>query len=134
MTSLFITDIYCWFYYYCRHNYLNGIHHHSDIWKPDIYFIKHGTFKVWLLSMQKNYVKKEVKWSEAHGHNEWLHECWDYSCFMSLAQCHYYFSIHESTIFFLLYPTYYFARQWKGTNSRWSIKTFLMDLIVGRWE
>ena len=29
-----------------RHNFLNGIHHHGDIWKPDIYFIKHGTFKV----------------------------------------------------------------------------------------
>ena len=29
-----------------RHSYLNGIHHHGDIWKPDIYFIKHGTFKV----------------------------------------------------------------------------------------
>jgi len=28
-----------------RHAFLNGIHHHSDIWKPDIYFIKHGTFK-----------------------------------------------------------------------------------------
>ena len=28
-----------------RHNFLNGIHHHADIWKPDIYFIKHGTFK-----------------------------------------------------------------------------------------
>lgn len=28
-----------------RHLYLNGIHHHADIWKPDIYFIKHGTFK-----------------------------------------------------------------------------------------
>jgi len=28
-----------------RHSYLNGIHHHGDIWKPDIYFIKHGTFK-----------------------------------------------------------------------------------------
>ena len=31
-----------------RHNFLNGIHHHADIWKPDIYFIKHGTFKVWI--------------------------------------------------------------------------------------
>ena len=29
-----------------RHAFLNGIHHHGDIWKPDIYFIKHGTFKV----------------------------------------------------------------------------------------
>ena len=29
-----------------RHSFLNGIHHHADIWKPDIYFIKHGTFKV----------------------------------------------------------------------------------------
>ena len=29
-----------------RYAYLNGIHHHADIWKPDIYFIKHGTFKV----------------------------------------------------------------------------------------
>jgi len=28
-----------------RHAFLNGIHHHGDIWKPDIYFIKHGTFK-----------------------------------------------------------------------------------------
>lgn len=28
-----------------RYAYLNGIHHHADIWKPDIYFIKHGTFK-----------------------------------------------------------------------------------------
>jgi len=28
-----------------RFPYLNAIHHHSDIWKPDIYFIKHGTFK-----------------------------------------------------------------------------------------
>jgi len=28
-----------------RYEYLNGIHHHADIWKPDIYFIKHGTFK-----------------------------------------------------------------------------------------
>jgi len=28
-----------------RYSYLNGIHHHADIWKPDIYFIKHGTFK-----------------------------------------------------------------------------------------
>jgi len=25
--------------------FLNALHHHGDIWKPDIYFIKHGTFK-----------------------------------------------------------------------------------------
>jgi len=25
--------------------FLNGLHHHGYIWKPDIYFIKHGTFK-----------------------------------------------------------------------------------------
>lgn len=25
--------------------FLNALHHHSDIWKPDIFFIKHGTFK-----------------------------------------------------------------------------------------
>jgi len=28
-----------------RFPFLNAIHHHNDIWKPDIYFIKHGTFK-----------------------------------------------------------------------------------------
>jgi cation transporter family protein len=28
-----------------RNTFLNGLHHHTDIWKPDIYFIKHGTFK-----------------------------------------------------------------------------------------
>jgi len=28
---------------------LNALHHHGDIWKPDIYFIKHGTFKEGLL-------------------------------------------------------------------------------------
>jgi len=28
-----------------RYSYLNGIHHHADLWKPDVYFIKHGTFK-----------------------------------------------------------------------------------------
>jgi len=27
------------------YSFLNGLHHHKDIWKPDIYFIKHGTFK-----------------------------------------------------------------------------------------
>eukprot|EP00088_Acartia_fossae_P002321 TRINITY_DN10934_c0_g1_i1.p1 TRINITY_DN10934_c0_g1~~TRINITY_DN10934_c0_g1_i1.p1 ORF type:complete len:504 (+),score=68.70 TRINITY_DN10934_c0_g1_i1:62-1573(+) len=27
------------------YSFLNGLHHHGDIWKPDIYFIKHGTFK-----------------------------------------------------------------------------------------
>ena len=29
-----------------RYPTLNALHHHGDIWKPDIYFIKHGTFKV----------------------------------------------------------------------------------------
>jgi cation transporter family protein len=28
-----------------RYAYLNAIHHHTEIWKPDVYFIKHGTFK-----------------------------------------------------------------------------------------
>jgi len=28
-----------------RYPFLNAIHHNNDIWKPDIYFIKHGTFK-----------------------------------------------------------------------------------------
>jgi len=27
------------------YSFLNALHHHGDIWKPDIYFIKHGTFK-----------------------------------------------------------------------------------------
>lgn len=34
------------FYSMIRYSYLNALHHHSDVWKPDIYFIKHGTFKV----------------------------------------------------------------------------------------
>ena len=29
-----------------RFPFLNALYHHDDIWKPDIYFIKHGTFKV----------------------------------------------------------------------------------------
>jgi len=28
-----------------RVSFLNALHHHNDIWKPDIFFIKHGTFK-----------------------------------------------------------------------------------------
>ncbi|XP_023313241.1 glutamate-gated chloride channel [Anoplophora glabripennis] len=28
-----------------QYNYLNAIHHHSDIWLPDTYFIMHGDFK-----------------------------------------------------------------------------------------
>jgi len=32
-----------------RYPTLNALHHHGDIWKPDIYFIKHGTFKEGLL-------------------------------------------------------------------------------------
>jgi len=32
-----------------RYSYLNALHHHSDVWKPDIYFIKHGTFKEGLM-------------------------------------------------------------------------------------
>lgn len=28
-----------------RHSFLNALHHHGDIWKPDLFFIKHGTFK-----------------------------------------------------------------------------------------
>ncbi|KAJ1528014.1 hypothetical protein ONE63_007938 [Megalurothrips usitatus] len=28
-----------------RYDYLNAIHHHSDIWLPDTYFIMHGDFK-----------------------------------------------------------------------------------------
>ncbi|XP_028133159.1 glutamate-gated chloride channel isoform X3 [Diabrotica virgifera virgifera] len=28
-----------------QYNYLNAIHHHSDIWIPDTYFIMHGDFK-----------------------------------------------------------------------------------------
>ncbi|XP_023346592.1 glycine receptor subunit alpha-3 [Eurytemora carolleeae] len=28
-----------------QYPFLNALHHHGDIWKPDIYFIKHGTFK-----------------------------------------------------------------------------------------
>jgi len=32
-----------------RYPSLNALHHHGDIWKPDIYFIKHGTFKEGLM-------------------------------------------------------------------------------------
>lgn len=28
-----------------RYPFLNALHHHGDIWKPDLFFIKHGTFK-----------------------------------------------------------------------------------------
>lgn len=28
-----------------QYPFLNALHHHGDIWKPDIFFIKHGTFK-----------------------------------------------------------------------------------------
>ncbi|KAJ8961701.1 hypothetical protein NQ318_021300 [Aromia moschata] len=28
-----------------QYEYLNAIHHHSDIWLPDTYFIMHGDFK-----------------------------------------------------------------------------------------
>ena len=36
-----------------RYPTLNALHHHGDIWKPDIYFIKHGTFKVNCLHLSK---------------------------------------------------------------------------------
>jgi hypothetical protein len=32
--------------FFIRHTFLNALHHHADIWKPDLFFIKHGTFKV----------------------------------------------------------------------------------------
>lgn len=32
-----------------RYPSLNALHHHGDIWKPDIYFIKHGSFKEGLM-------------------------------------------------------------------------------------
>lgn len=28
-----------------RYKYLNAIHHHSNMWTPDLFFLKHGTFK-----------------------------------------------------------------------------------------
>lgn len=28
-----------------KYDFLNAIHHHSDIWLPDTYFIMHGDFK-----------------------------------------------------------------------------------------
>ena len=36
------SEPFVWF----RAPFLNALHHHAHIWKPDIYFIKHGTFKV----------------------------------------------------------------------------------------
>ena len=31
---------------FVRFPFLNALDHHDEIWKPDISFIKHGTFKV----------------------------------------------------------------------------------------
>ena len=28
-----------------RYDYLNSIHHHSELWIPDTYFMMHGDFK-----------------------------------------------------------------------------------------
>lgn len=32
-----------------KYEYLNGIHHHDDVWLPDTYFIMHGDFKTPLI-------------------------------------------------------------------------------------
>lgn len=32
-----------------KYEYLNGIHHHDDVWLPDTYFIMHGDFKAPLI-------------------------------------------------------------------------------------